>query len=53
LYPAPLSDLLIHLALTGLFGAKWSNDIHEEWIRNLLLTRAALSRELNGRMIDF
>lgn len=35
LYPAPLRDLLMHLALTGLLQAKWTETIHEEWIRNL------------------
>jgi len=45
LYPAPLRDFLLHLALTGLFRAKWSNSIHEEWIKNLLEKRADLSRE--------
>jgi predicted nucleic acid-binding protein len=44
LYPAPLRDLLMHLALTGLFRAKWSADIHEEWIENLLAARPDLSR---------
>nr|WP_293862863.1 hypothetical protein [Steroidobacter sp.] len=29
LYPAPLRDLLIRLALTGLFRAKWSTAIHD------------------------
>lgn len=43
LYPAPLRDLLMHLALTGLFRAKWTNQIHEEWIRNVLVTRTDLS----------
>lgn len=28
LYPAPLRDLLMHLALTDLFRAKWTNKIH-------------------------
>jgi hypothetical protein len=32
LYPAELRNLLMHLALVGLFRAKWSADIHEEWI---------------------
>ena len=45
LYPAPLRDLLMHLALTGLFRAKWSNQIHDEWIRNVLINRPDLSRE--------
>ena len=35
LYPAPLRDLLMHLALTGLFQARWSEAIHKEWMRNL------------------
>lgn len=45
LYPAPLRDLLMHLALTNLFRAKWSATIHEEWIRNVLLNRPDLPRE--------
>ena len=45
LYPAPLRDLLLQLALTGLFRARWSDEIHEEWIRNLLENRSDLSRE--------
>jgi predicted nucleic acid-binding protein len=45
LYPAPLRDLLVELATTGLFRAKWSDEIHEEWIRNLLEDRKDLCRE--------
>jgi len=30
LYPAPLRDLLMRLALTDLFRAKWTNAIHED-----------------------
>ena len=37
LYPAPLRDVLMQLALTGLYRAKWSKRIHEEWIRNVKL----------------
>ena len=33
LFPAPLRDLLLQLATTKLFRARWSNAIHEEWIR--------------------
>jgi hypothetical protein len=47
LYPAPLRDLLMHLAGTGLFHARWSEDIHEEWIGNLVAAgrdRARLDR---------
>jgi hypothetical protein len=49
LYPAPLRDLMMWLALTDLFRARWTNAIHEEWMRNVLkdrpdLTRAQLER---------
>lgn len=45
LYPAPLRDFLMHLSLTNLFRAKWSERIHEEWISNLLKKRSDLTRE--------
>lgn len=49
LYPAPMRDLLLQLAVTDLFKAKWSADIHQEWIEALLRNeperdRAALER---------
>ena len=44
LYPSDLRNLLMHLALTGLFRAKWSADIHEEWISALLRNRPDLTR---------
>ncbi len=45
LYPAPLRDVLMHLALTDLFRAKWTDAIHEEWMRSVLANRPDLSRE--------
>jgi predicted nucleic acid-binding protein len=45
LYPAPLRDFLMHLALTGVYRARWSVQIHDEWKRNLLLNRPELTRE--------
>jgi predicted nucleic acid-binding protein len=45
LYPAELRNLLMHLALTGLFRAKWSADVHEEWISILLKKRPDLTRD--------
>jgi hypothetical protein len=42
LYPAPLRDFLLNLSLTGLFRARWTDEIHEEWIRNLLANRPDL-----------
>jgi predicted nucleic acid-binding protein len=43
LYPAPLRDLLMQLALTDLFRACWTEDIQQEWIRSLLKKRPDLS----------
>ena len=45
LYPSELRNLLMYLALTGLFRAKWSAAVHEEWIGALLRRRPDLSRE--------
>lgn len=44
LYPAPLRDVLLELALTDLFRAKWSHLIHDEWIRNVLASRSDLTQ---------
>lgn len=44
LYSAPLRDLLMYLALTDLYHAKWTDRIHDEWIGNLLLNRLDLHR---------
>jgi hypothetical protein len=45
LYPAPLRDLLMHLALTDLFRAKWSDAIHDEWTRSVQEARPDLTRQ--------
>lgn len=45
LYGSTLRNLLMYLAMTGLFRAKWSNDVHEEWMTRLLENRPDLSRE--------
>lgn len=52
LYAAPLRDLLMRLALTDLFRAKWTNAIHHEWIENLLAKRSDLTRERLTRTRD-
>ena len=43
LYPAPLRDLLLHLALTDLVRARWTERIHDEWIGALLADRADIT----------
>lgn len=45
LYPAALRDLLMHLALSDLFRAKWTNGIHHEWIGSVLKDRRNLTPE--------
>lgn len=44
-YPAPIRDLLMELAIAGLFRAKWSTQIQEEWVESLLRKRSDLNRE--------
>lgn len=52
LYPAPLRDLLMHLAVGGLFRARWTTRIHEEWMRHLLANRPDLTRNKLERTRD-
>jgi len=49
LYPAPLRDILVELAASGLFRAKWTDHIHDEWIRNLLENRSDITPEQLAR----
>lgn len=42
LYSMTVTDLVIEVARAGLFRARWSADIHEEWIRNLKANRPDL-----------
>jgi len=45
LYPAPLRDFLMQLALADLFRAKWTNQIHDEWIQSVCQARSDLTLE--------
>src|SRR5580692_2577760 len=49
LYPAPLRDLFIRLAQAGLVRARWTETIHDEWIRNVLKDNPHLSPERVAR----
>jgi predicted nucleic acid-binding protein len=50
LYPAPLRDLLVQLATTCIFRAKWTELIHDEWTRNLLIKRPDLNADRLARL---
>lgn len=57
LFPAALRDLLLQLAFAGLYRARWTVEIEDEWTRNLvavrpgLAVRIARTRELMRRAI--
>lgn len=42
LYPAPVRDILLSLAHQGLYNARWTATINDEWIRNLISNRPDL-----------
>ncbi len=52
LYPATMRDFLMSLAETDLFRARWTDRIHDEWIRNVLKDRTDLTRERLDRTRD-
>lgn len=43
-YGARLRSLVLWVAQTGLFRARWSADVHREWIDSLLANRPDLNR---------
>jgi predicted nucleic acid-binding protein len=45
LHPAPLRDLLLRLAMTELYRARWSEAIHDEWMRSILQRRPDITVE--------
>jgi hypothetical protein len=52
LYSAPLRDLFIRLALAGLVRARWTDAIHEEWMRNVVLNQPTVTREKAEKVRD-
>jgi len=52
LYPAPLRDLLMSIALTDQFRARWTDAIHAEWTRNLLHDRPDIARPQLQKIIE-
>jgi predicted nucleic acid-binding protein len=59
-YGARLRSLMLYLAQTKMFRARWSEHIHDEWMRNLLLKRPDLSvadlagtrRQMDAAVLD-
>ena len=49
LYPAQIRDYLLRLAQANLYRPKWSNEINDEWKRNLLKNRA----DLTNKKLDY
>lgn len=45
LYPAPLRDLLLSVATKEQFRARWTNEIHNEWTRNVLAQSPDITAE--------
>ena len=39
LYPAPVRDILIEIAISGLVQANWTDQIHQEWVGKLAYSR--------------
>ncbi|MDM7325160.1 MAG: PIN domain-containing protein [Thermus sp.] len=43
LYPAPVRDVFMRLALADMVRLRWSEKVHEEWMENLLQQRSDLT----------
>ena len=49
LYSASLRDLFVELATTDIVEARWTEEIHDEWMRNVLINRPDLRFEQLSR----
>ncbi len=47
LYPNLLRDLLLSLASAGLYHARWTDRINEEWTRNLVMKRPDIESKID------
>ena len=64
LFPQNLRDTLVSIAFEDAFGARWTNQIHDEWTRNVLKkfpsaiaaniqrTRRLMDEQLPGSLIE-
>jgi predicted nucleic acid-binding protein len=51
LYPNLLRDLLLSLAAAGLYHARWTVRINEEWTRNLVVNRPGIESKI-GQLLE-
>ncbi len=51
-YPAPLRDLMVRLAQTRRFRARWSQQIQDEWVHTLLHKRPNLDSAQLKRTVE-
>lgn len=52
IYSAPLRDLLMYLAVKDVYRPRWTDAIHDEWIRSVLERRPDLHRAQLERTRD-
>jgi hypothetical protein len=52
MFPVNVFDILAQFCIEGLFTAKWSQDIDDEWTKNLLESRADLTQDQVFRRRD-
>lgn len=50
LYPFHLRNILIQCAVDGLVEARWTDDIHDDWTRNLADSSVKNSQDRSGRI---
>lgn len=50
LYPAQVRSFFLYLAGGDLYRPRWTDDIHAEWMRNLLADRPGFTREQAERI---
>jgi hypothetical protein len=53
LYSAPARNLLLYLAFSGVFQARWSAEIENEWTRNPLEDRPELATATADVIVTF
>jgi hypothetical protein len=51
-YSFTLRNLFVQLAMTNLFRAKWSEEIHQEWMSSLLRDRPSISQQKVQKIKD-